>query len=123
MVGKLIQLDGVNDMKTYEIWKENVLIGDIYNAITMDYEWTIIEGSEYPEAFRVGEISEKALKNLKVLDAHEIAKLKVQEYLDRKNIDDTSFNETCNIRSRRFEVYPIWDSKEEKVIGYLEDFK
>lgn len=123
MVGKLIQLDGVNNMKSYEIWKENVFISNIYNATTDDYEWTIIEGYEYSEAFQVGKITEEELKNLKVLNANEIANLKVRDYLGRENIDDTSFKETCNIQSRKFEVYIIWGWKEEKVIGYLEDFK
>lgn len=125
MVGKLIQLDGANNMKTYEIWKENVLIGRIYNAITMDYEWTIIEGYEYAEAFRVGEISEKALKNLKVLTATEIATIKVREYLNRDNsdYDEVSLSELYHVRSEKFEVYPIWDWKDEKVVGYLEDFE
>lgn len=125
MVGKLIQLDGVNNMKTYIIWKENVHIGDVYSAIKKDWEWNVMDGCSYPEAVEIGEISEKALKNLKVLTATEIATIKVREYLNRDNADydNVSLSELYHVRSEKFEVYSIWDWKDEKVVGYLEDFK
>lgn len=125
MVGKLIQLDGVNNMKTYIIWKENVHIGDVYSAIKKDWEWNVMDGCSYPEAVEIGKISEKALKNLKVLTATEIATIKVREYLNRDNADydEVSLSELYHVRSNKFEVYSIWDWKDEKVVGYLEDFK
>lgn len=125
MVGKLIQLDGVNNMKTYIIWKENAHIGNVYSAIKKDWEWNVIDGYNYPEAVEIGEISEKALKNLKVLTSTEIATIKVREYLNRDNADydKVSLSELYHVRSKKFEVYSIWDWKDEKVVGYLEDFE
>lgn len=112
-------------MKTYEIWKENVHIGDVYNSIKKGWDWNVMDGCSYPEAVEIGEISEKALKNLKVLTATEIAIIKVRECLNRDNsdYDGVSLSELYRVRSRKFEVYTIWDWKEEKVVGYLEDFK
>lgn len=104
-------------MKSYEIWKENVHISDVYNAIKKNWEWNVTDGCSFPEAVEIGEISEKALKNLKVLNATEIATIKVREYFNRDNIDydEVSLNELYYVRSRKFEVYSIWDWKEEKV--------
>lgn len=112
-------------MKTYIIWKENVHIGDVYSAIKKDLVWNVMDGCSYPEAVKIGEISEKALKNLKVLTATEIATIKVREYLNRYNADydEVSLSELYHVRSKKFEVYTIWDWIDEKVVGYLEEFK
>lgn len=112
-------------MKTYIIWKENVHIGDVYSAIKKYREWNVVDGCSYPEAVEIGEISKKALKNLKVLTATEIATIKVREYLNRDNsdYDEVSLSELYHVRSKKFKVYSIWDWKDEKVVGYLEDFE
>ena len=39
MVGKLIQLGGANNMKTYEIRKEHVHINAIYDPILLRYDF------------------------------------------------------------------------------------
>ena len=129
MVGKLIQLDGVNSMKRYEIRKERVRINITFNPILLRYDFNIIH--EFGEIIET--LSEEELKAeeeevekqpLVILNETEIAILKLRKLLGRNDIGLLTYKETCAILfGTTFEVYAIYDHRRGEYIGYLEDYE
>ena len=128
MVGKLIQLDGVNNMKRYEIRKERVRINITFNPILLRYDFIIIH--EYGEIIET--MSEKELKAeeeeveeqpLVILDGIQLAMLQLRKMLRRNDIKLLTYEEMYKLYRTTFEVYAIYDREREEFIGYLEDFK
>ena len=127
MVGKLIQLDGVNDMKRYAIKKEHVRIDTTYNPILARYDYIIIhESGEIIETLSEEELKleeEEKMQPLVILDGTRIAMLQICKLLRRNDLGLLTFKEICEVRGTTFEVYAIYDREREEFIGYLEDFK
>ena len=128
MVGKLIQLDGVNNMKKYEIRKERVRINAIYDPILLRYDFIIIH--EYGEIIET--MSEKELKlnkdevelqPLVIIDGIKLAMLQLRKMLRRNDIGLLTYKEISELYGTTFEVYAIYDRRRGEYIGYLEDFK
>ena len=125
MVGKLIQLDGVNNMKRYAIKKEHVHIDTTYNPILARYDYIIIhESGEIIETLSEEELKlEEEMQPLVILDGTRIAMLQICKLLRRNDLGLLTFKEICEVCGTTFEVYAIYDREREKFIGYLEDFK
>ena len=126
MVGKLIQLDGVNNMKRYAIKKEHVRIDTTYNPILARYDYIIIhESGEIIETLSEEELKleEEEMQPLVILDGTRIAMLQICKLLRRNDLGLLTFKEICKVRGTTFEVYAIYDRKREEFIGYLEDFE
>lgn len=127
MVGKLIQLDGANNMKRYEIRKECVHIDTTYNPILARYDYIIIhESGEIIETLSEEELKleeEKEMQPLVILDGTRIAMLQICKLLRRNDLGLLTFKEICEVCGTTFKVYTIYDRKREEFIGYLEDFK
>lgn len=126
MVGKLIQLDGVNSMKRYAIKKERVHIDTTYNPILARYDYIIIhESGEIIETLSEEELKleEEEMQPLVILDGTRIAMLQICKLLRRNDLGLLTFKEICEVCGTTFEVYAIYDRKREEFIGYLEDFK
>lgn len=128
MVGKLIQLDGVNNMKRYEIRKEHVRINAIYDPILLRYDFIIIH--EYGEIIET--MSEKELKAeeeevekqpLVIIDGIQLAMLQLRKMLRRNDIKLLTYEEIYKLYRTTFEVYAIYDRRRGEYIGYLEDFE
>lgn len=123
MVGKLIQLDGANNMKRYEIRKERVRINAIYDPILLRYDFIIIH--EYGEIIET--MSEKELKaevqHLVVLDGIQLAMLQLRKILRRNDIELLTDEEIYKLYRTTFEVYAICDRRRGEYICYLEDFE
>lgn len=128
IVGKLIQLDGANNMKRYEIRKEHVHIDAVYDPILTRYDYIIVhESGEIIETLSEEELKleedEEEMQPLVILDGTRIAMIKICKLLRRNDIGLLTFKEICEICGTTFEVYAIYDRKREQFIGYLEDFK
>ena len=125
MVGKLIQLDGANNMKRYEIRKEHVRINAIYDPILLRYDFIIIhEYGEIIETMSEKELkAEKELQPLVILDGIQLAMLQLRKMLRRNDIGLLTYKEICELYGTTFEVYAIYDRRRGEYIGYLEDFK
>ena len=125
MVGKLIQLDGVNSMKRYAIKKEHVRIDTTYNPILAKYDYIIIhESGEIIETLSEEELKlEEEMQPLVILDGTRIVMLQICKLLRRNDLGLLTFKEICEVCGTTFEVYAIYDREQEKFIGYLEDFK
>lgn len=119
MVGKLIQLDGVNSMKKYELTKERMSIQRIYYPVFDVYNYIIIHHS----GKIVAKLTEKELKSLKLLDASELAIRRVRKILEKDNVENVSFEEMRDIKNTIFEAYLVYDRNCNEIIGYLEDFE
>ena len=127
MVGKLIQLDGANNMKRYAIKKEHVRINTTYNPILARYDYIIIhESGEIIETLSEEEFKleeEEEMQPLVILDGTRIAMLQICKLLRRNDLGLLTFKEICEVCGTTFEVYSIYDREREEFIGYLEDFK
>lgn len=128
MVGKLIQLDGVNDMKKYEIRKERVRINAIYDPILLRYDYIIIhESGEIIETLSEEELKlnkdEVELQPLVIIDGIKLAMLQLRKMLRRNDIGLLTYKEISELYGTTFEVYAIYDRRRGEYIGYLEDFK
>ena len=127
MVGKLIQLDGVNNMKRYAIKKECVRIDTTYNPILARYDYIIVhESGEIIETLSEEELKleeGKEMQPLVILDGTRIAMLQICKLLRRNDLGLLKFKEICEVCGTTFEVYAIYDREREEFIGYLEDFK
>ena len=128
MVGKLIQLDGVNNMKKYEIRKERVRINAIYDPILLRYDYIIIhESGEIIETLSEEELKlnkdEVELQPLVIIDGIKLAMLQLRKMLRRNDIGLLTYKEICKLYGTTFEVYAIYDRRRGEYIGYLEDFK
>ena len=125
MVGKLIQLDGANNMKRYEIRKEHVRINAIYDPILLRYDFIIIhEYGEIIETMSEKELkAEKELQPLVILDGIQLAMLQFRKMLRRNDIGLLTYKEICELYGTTFEVYAIYDRRRGEYICYLEDFK
>ena len=119
LVGKLIQLDGVNSMKKYELTKERMSIQRIYYPAFDVHNYIIIHHS----GKIVAKLTEKELKSLKLLDASELAIRRVRKILEKDNVENVSFEEMRDIKNTIFEAYLVYDRNCNEIIGYLEDFK
>ena len=119
MVGKLIQLDGVNDMKRYAIKKEHVRIDTTYNPILARYDYIIIhESGEIIET-----LSEEEMQPLVILDGTRIAMLQICKLLRRNDIGLLTYKEMRDIKNTIFEAYLVYDRNCNEIIGYLEDYE
>ena len=125
MVGKLIQLDGANNMKRYEIRKEHVRINAIYDPILLRYDFIIIhEYGEIIETMSKEELKlEEEVQPLVILDGIQLAMLQVRKMLRRNDIKLLTYEEIYKLYRTTFEVYAIYDRSRGEYIGYLEDFK
>ena len=128
MVGKLIQLDGVNNMKKYEIRKERVRINAIYDPILLRYDYIIIhESGEIIETLSEEELKlnkdEVELQPLVIIDGIKLAMLQLRKMLRRNDIGLLTYKEISELYGTTFEVYAIYDRRRGEYIGYLEDFK
>ena len=128
MVGKLIQLDGVNNMKRYAIKKEHVHIDTTYNPILARYDYIIIhESGEIIETLSEEELKlnedEVELQPLVIIDGIKLAMLQLRKMLRRNNIKLLTYEEIDKLYRTTFEVYAIYDRRRGEYIGYLEDFK
>ena len=128
MVGKLIQLDGVNNMKKYEIRKERVRINAIYDPILLRYDFIIIhEYGEIIETLSEEELKlnkdEVELQPLVIIDGIKLAMLQLRKMLRRNDIGLLTYKEISELYGTTFEVYAIYDRRRGEYIGYLEDFK
>ena len=128
MVGKLIQLDGANNMKRYEIRKEHVRINAIYDPILLRYDYIIIhESGEIIETLSEEELKlnkdEVELQPLVIIDGIKLAMLQLRKMLRRNDIGLLTYKEISELYGTTFEVYAIYDRRRGEYIGYLEDFK
>ena len=128
MVGKLIQLDGVNDMRRYEIRKERVRINAIYDPILLRYDYIIIhESGEIIETLSEEKLKlnkdEVELQPLVIIDGIKLAMLQLRKMLRRNDIGLLTYKEIRELYGTTFEVYAIYDRRRGEYIGYLEDFK
>lgn len=126
MVGKLIQLDGVNNMKRYEIRKEHVRINAIYDPILLRYDFIIIhEYGEIIETLSEEELKleEEEMQPLVIIDGIQLAMLQLRKMLRRNDIKLLTYEEIYKLYRTTFEVYAIYDRRRGEYIGYLEDFK
>ena len=128
MVGKLIQLDGVNNMNRYEIRKERVRINAIYDPILLRYDYIIIhESGEIIETLSEEKINlnedKVELQPLVILDGIQLAMLQLRKMLRRNDIGLLTYKEIRKLHGTTFEVYTIYDRKRGEYIGYLEDFQ
>ena len=119
MVGKLIQLDGANNMKKYETRKERMSIQRIYYPVFDVHKYIIIHHS----GKIVAKLTEKELKSLKLLDASELAIRRVRKILEKDNVENVSFEEMRVIKNTIFESYLVYDPNRNEIIGYLEDYE
>lgn len=128
MVGKLIQLDGINNMNRYEIRKERVRINFTYDPLLCRYNVIIIH--EYSEIIET--LSEKKIKlnedevelqPLVIIDGIKLAMLQLRKMLRRNDIKLLTYEEIYKLYTTPFEVYSIYDCRRGEYIGYLEDFK
>lgn len=128
MVGKLTQLDGVNNMNRYEIRKERVRINAIYDPILLRYDYIIIhESGEIIETLSEEKINlnedKVELQPLVIIDGIQLAMLQLRKMLRRNDIGLLTYEEICKLYGTTFEVYSIYDRRRGEYIGYLEDFK
>ena len=128
MVGKLIQLDGVNSMNRYEIRKDRVRINAIYDPILLRYDYIIIhESGEIIETLSEEKINlnedKVELQPLVILDGIQLAMLQLRKMLRRNDIGLLTYKEICELYGTTFEVYAIYDRRRGEYIGYLEDYK
>ena len=128
MVGKLIQLDGANNMKRYEIRKDRVRINAIYDPILLRYDYIIIhESGEIIETLSEEELKlnkdEVELQPLVIIDEIKLAMLQLRKMLRRNDIGLLTYKEIRKLYGTTFEVYAIYDRRRGEYIGYLEDFK
>lgn len=128
MVGKLIQLDGANNMKRYEIRKEHVRINAIYDPILLRYYFIIIhESGEIIETLSEKKLKlnedEVELQPLVILDVNQLVMLKVRKMFRRNDNKLLTYEEMYELYRTPFEVYAVYDRRRGEYIGYLEDFK
>ena len=128
MVGKLIQLDGVNNMVKYEIRKERVRINAIYDPFLLRYNFIILhESGEIIETLSEEELKlnedEVELQSLVIIDGIKLAMLQFRKMLRRNDIKLLTYEEMYELYRTPFEVYAVYDRRREEYIGYLEDFK